>query len=98
MGLSVPPGQPDRPLGDTVTIDISGPVAATWHMVASEQGWSFAEAVGNQMATIDITTDEAWRLLTNNLSPERQAALTTSGDSVLLEVLRNTRAIIGSPK
>jgi uncharacterized protein (TIGR03083 family) len=87
-----------RPLGDTVTIDISGPVAATWHVVASEQGWNFAEVMGNQVATISMSTDEAWRLMTNNLSPERQAALTTSGDSVLLEVLRNTRAIIGSPK
>ena len=87
-----------RPLGDTVTIDISGPVAATWHIVASEQGWNFAEVMGNQVATIAMSTDEAWRLLTNNLSPERQAALATSGDSVLLEVLRNTRAIIGSPK
>jgi uncharacterized protein (TIGR03083 family) len=87
-----------RPLGDTVTIDISGPVAATWHIVASEQGWNFAEVAGNQVATIAMSTDEAWRLLTNNLSPERQAALTTSGDSLLLEVLRNTRAIIGSPK
>ena len=87
-----------RPLGDTVTIHISGPMAATWHMVASEHGWSFAEVVGNQVATIAMSTDEAWRLLTNNLSPERHAALTTSGDPVLLEVLRNTRAIIGSPK
>ncbi len=87
-----------RPLEDTVTIDISGPVAATWHVVASEQGWNFAEATGNQVATIAMSTDEAWRLLTNNLSPERQAALTTSGDSFLVEVLRNTRAIIGSPK
>lgn len=81
-----------------MTIDISGPVATTWHMVASEQGWSFGEVTGNQVATIAMSTDEAWRLLTNNLSPERQAALTTSGDSVLLEMLRNTRAIIGSPK
>ena len=81
-----------------MTIDISGPVAATWHIVASEQGWNFAEVMGNQVATIAMSTDEAWRLLTNNLSPERQAALATSGDSVLLEVLRNTRAIIGSPK
>jgi hypothetical protein len=87
-----------RPLGDTVTIDISGPVAATWHIVASEEGWNFAEVTSNQVATIAMSTDEAWRLLTNNLSPERQAALTTSGDSVLLDVLRDTRAIIGSPK
>jgi hypothetical protein len=50
------------------------------------------------VATIAMSTDEAWRLLTNNLSPERQAALTLSEDSFLLEVLRNTRAIIGSPK
>ncbi len=87
-----------RPPGDTVTIDISGPVAATWHVVVSELGWNFAEVPGNEVATITLSTDEAWRLLTNNLSPERQAALRTSGDSVLLEVLRHTRAIIGSPK
>ncbi len=85
-------------LGDTVTIDISGPVAVTWHIVASGQGWNFTEVPGNQVATIAMSTDEAWRLLTNNLSPERQTVLTMSGNSVLLEVLRNTRAIIGSPK
>jgi uncharacterized protein (TIGR03083 family) len=87
-----------RSLGDTVTINISGPVTLTWHVVASGQGWTFTEVTGNQVATIAMSTDEAWRLLTNNLSPERQTALTMSGDSVLLEVLRNTRAIIGSPK
>ena len=61
-----------RPLGDTVTIDISGPVAATWHLVASEQGWNFAKVAGNQVATIAMTTDEAWRLLTNNLPRGRR--------------------------
>src|ERR1700733_6393583 len=86
-----------RPLGDTVTIDISGPVAATWHIVASEEGWNFAEVTSNQVATIAMSTDEAWRLLTNNLSPERQAALRATGASGLLAVLRGTRAIIGSP-
>ena len=69
-----------RPPGDTVTIDVSGPVVTTWHVVASEQGWNFTEVPGKQVATITMSTDEAWRLLTNNLSPERQAALRTSGD------------------
>jgi uncharacterized protein (TIGR03083 family) len=87
-----------RPPGDTVTIAISGPVSITWHLVASEHGWTFAQAPGNQVATIALSTDEAWRLLTNNLSPERQVALTTSGDPTLLEVLRDTRAILGAPK
>jgi hypothetical protein len=45
-----------------------------------------------------MSTDEAWRLLTNNLSLERQAALRTAGDPALLEVLRSTRSILGLPK
>ena len=87
-----------RPPGDTVTIDISGPVAKTWHLVSSEQGWTFADVPGNEVATIAMSTDEAWRLLTNNLSPERQAALRAFGDPALLEVLRSTRSIVGLPK
>jgi uncharacterized protein (TIGR03083 family) len=87
-----------RPRGDTITIEISGSVSATWHLVASEDGWTFATTPGNQVATVVMTTDEAWRLLTNNLPPLRREALITSGDSVLLEVLGKTRAILGSPK
>jgi uncharacterized protein (TIGR03083 family) len=87
-----------RSPGDTVTIDVSGPVAATWHLIASEQGWNFVEVPGSQVATLSMNTDQAWRLLTNNLSPERRAALGTSGDSSLVEVLLHTRAILGSPK
>ena len=87
-----------RPSGNTVTIDISGSVAETWHLVSSEPGWTFADVSGNQVASIAMSTDEAWRLLTNNLSPERQAALRTSGDPALLKVLRSTRSILGLPK
>jgi uncharacterized protein (TIGR03083 family) len=87
-----------RPEGDTVTISISGPVARTWHLIASEQEWTFSESPGNQVATITMSTDEAWRLLTNNLSIERQSALRTSGDPALLKVLCKTRAILGAPK
>jgi uncharacterized protein (TIGR03083 family) len=87
-----------RPPRDTVTIDISGSVAATWHLVSTEQGWVFADVLGNEVATLSMSTDEAWRLLINNLPPERQRALRTSGDPALLEVLRSTRSILGLPK
>jgi hypothetical protein len=87
-----------RPAGSTVTIDISGPVTTTWHLVVSDEGWAFSETPGQELAAISMSTDEAWRLLTNNLYPERQAALRTSGDSALLNVVRHTRAILGAPK
>jgi uncharacterized protein (TIGR03083 family) len=87
-----------RPFGDTVTIDISGSVAATWHLVSTQQGWAFADVPGNEVAMISMSTDEAWRLLTNNLPQERQGALRMSGDPALLEVLRSTRSILGLPK
>lgn len=90
-------GQKSEP-GDTVTIDISGPIAIRWHLVASEEGWNFAEVPGSQVAAITLSTDDAWRLLTNNLSSNRQGALTMSGHRDLLDVVRNTRAIIGAPK
>jgi hypothetical protein len=64
-----------RPPGDSVTIDISGSVAGTWHLVSAEQGWVFAELPGNEVATISMSTDEAWRLLTYNLPSDRQRAL-----------------------
>ncbi len=87
-----------RPPGDSVTIDISGTVTIKWHLVASEREWAFVTEPGRTVATLTMSTDEAWRLLTNNLTPQRQAALTTSGDAQVLEVLCSTRAIIGAPK
>jgi uncharacterized protein (TIGR03083 family) len=87
-----------RPAGHTVTIDVSGTVDRTWHLVAQEQGWTFAATPGDQVATIAMSTDEAWRLLTSNLSPERRSTLSASGDATLLEVIHNTRAILGTPK
>jgi hypothetical protein len=86
------------PPGNTVTIESSGPVTETWHLVSSEQGWEFSAVPGPLVATMAMSTDEAWRLLTNILSPERQVALRTSGDPVVVDVLRSTRSILGIPK
>jgi hypothetical protein len=45
-----------------------------------------------------MTSEEAWRLLSNNLPLGDQARLRLSGDERVVDVIRKTRAIIGSPK
>jgi len=45
-----------------------------------------------------MTTEEAWRLLTNNLGGVDQAKLHATGDRSILETLLKTRTIIGAPK
>jgi uncharacterized protein (TIGR03083 family) len=84
--------------GDTVTIAVSGSISVEWHLVKSDRGWDFQLVPERVVARLTLTTDQAWRLLTNNLSQGRQQGLTTWGDSVLLGVVLTTRAIIGEPK
>jgi hypothetical protein len=45
-----------------------------------------------------MTTEQAWRLLTNNLPAAGQEGLTVSGDDAITAVLLRTRAVIGMPK
>jgi uncharacterized protein (TIGR03083 family) len=83
--------------GDTVTIAVSGPVARTWHLVASAAGWQYHDEPGARPAArLSLTTEQAWRLLTNNLPAAER--LTTAGDHAIIGVLLSTRAIIGAPK
>ena len=44
-----------------------------------------------------MTADQAWRLLSNNLAVDEQSQLRLSGDERVKDVIRRTRAIIGSP-
>jgi uncharacterized protein (TIGR03083 family) len=86
-------------VGDTVEITVSGPVEARWLVVATDSGWAFASTAGRRLvARLALSTDEAWRLLTNNLSPARQAELDVSGGGQVVEALLRTRAIIGTPE
>jgi hypothetical protein len=85
--------------GDTVVIAIRGPFSATWHLVAAETGWDFSDGPGARVvAELSMTTDQAWRLLSNNLPADEQPQLGVSGDQQILDVMLRTRAIIGSPK
>jgi hypothetical protein len=45
-----------------------------------------------------MTTEQAWRLLSNNLRVDRDGDVHTSGDPEIVRTLRRTRAIIGAPQ
>jgi hypothetical protein len=85
-------------IGDTVEISVAGPVEAHWLLVATGSGWRFQPAAGpRRVARLALTTQQAWRLLTNNLPAEAAADVDLSGDARVVEVLRRTRAVIGAP-
>lgn len=89
---------PARP-GDTVTVEIAGSVSLTWHLVAATADWDFAPQPGaRRVADLSMTTDQAWRLLTNNVAADHRATLELSGDDRIADALLRTRAIVGAPK
>ena len=82
-----------------MTIAISGPVTRTWQLVATPAGWEYHYEPGARVvAGLSLTTEQAWRLLINNLPDAGQSRLTASGDHEITGILLRTRAIIGSPK
>lgn len=85
--------------GDFVSIEITGPVTASWLLVATGETWTFrTEPASRHVANLSMTTDQAWRLLTNNLPADEHPSLQLSGDEQIIDALRRTRAIIGTPK
>ena len=75
-------------------------VTRTWHLVAAAgSGWRFADQSGpREVARLAVSTEDAWRLLTNNLPAGRRSGLAASGDGAVTAILLRTRAIIGEPK
>jgi hypothetical protein len=62
-------------------------------------GWRFGDQPGTRMvAGLAMSTEDAWRLLTNNLPAGRRSGLTASGDGAITGILLRTRAIIGEAK
>jgi uncharacterized protein (TIGR03083 family) len=93
--LAQAPAQP----GDTVTIAISRPVTRTWQLVAGTAGWAYRDQPGARaVASLAMSTEQAWRLLTSNLPAAGQADLAVSGNEAVTGILLRTRAIIGTPK
>jgi uncharacterized protein (TIGR03083 family) len=90
-----------RPEGTTVSVEVSGPdVVRSWTLVSDGASWSFDGPVsgpGTASATLVLSDEQAWRLLTNNFDPARHGEPAMSGDAAAGRVLRRTRAIIGEP-
>jgi hypothetical protein len=85
--------------GAGATVAVVGPVARTWHFVATPDGWRDRPVPGDPVVgRLHMSTEEAWRLLSNNLDPAAQQALDASGDRRVVEALRRSRAVIGRPR
>lgn len=85
-------------VGGTVTISVTGPVTVTWHLVATPAGWEYRDGPEPRVvASLEMTTEQAWRLLTNNLPAADRSSVAASGDETVLAILLQTRAIIGAP-
>jgi uncharacterized protein (TIGR03083 family) len=91
-----------RPPGTAVVVTVTGPLATAWTLVADGRAWSFtadgASAAGPPAATLTMTSDQAWRLLTNNLEQAAHGTPEVAGDPDLVATLLRTRAIIGTPQ
>ncbi|MFZ0166175.1 MAG: hypothetical protein WAL12_21550, partial [Trebonia sp.] len=62
-------------------------------------GWRFDDQPGTRtVASLAMSTEDAWRLLTNNLTADSRSDLAVSGDGAIIGILFRTRAIIGEPK
>jgi hypothetical protein len=83
-----------EPGGDTVVIVITGDLERCWYLRTTGSGWAFTDKPGTGVvARLRVTADQAWRLLTNNLSSLDQRGFDITGDEAVVNVLRRTRSI-----
>jgi uncharacterized protein (TIGR03083 family) len=88
-----------RPTGTTTAVTVAGlEVQARWILVSDGDAWRFRPSHdGRTAAELQMSTEQAWRLLTNNFDPDLHGQLISAGDPELVDVLHRTRAIIGTP-
>lgn len=90
----------DAPPGSgAVEIRITQPFHRTWQLVRRGDTWLFDdEGTTPPAATMTMTGEQAWRLLSNNYRTVDHGPIELHGEPALLEILIRTRAIIGTPK
>jgi hypothetical protein len=88
-----------RPGGANVEIRVAGPeVTCRWNLASDGTNWHFRPAIdGPLVAQMQLTTEQAWRLLSNNFDETRHGEVHATGDAEIIETLIRTRAIIGTP-
>jgi uncharacterized protein (TIGR03083 family) len=85
--------------GDTVAIALSGPVERLWLLQYKGLTWDFTDEPGKRiLARVQMSSGDAWRLLTNNMPPAEQLCLDVKGQPDVVEILLRTRSIIGIAK
>ena len=88
-----------RGTGATVDITISGEVNLRWTIISDGVSWAFQAAPGDWLAAeLRLTSEQAWRLLSNNFDSGVHGEIRVSGDPGIVAALLQTRAIIGTPK
>ena len=100
----------ERPEGTTISIDITDAPGAgprwRWTIVRVDRRWTFQEDVHDgapPAARLKMSTEQAWRLLSNNFrvadgaEGDDDGEVVAAGDPELLDVLLRTRAMIGTP-
>jgi uncharacterized protein (TIGR03083 family) len=89
-----------RPKGTTIGIGVTGPeVELGWSLVTDGETWRFVSVPEDEPEThLAVTTEQAWRLLTNNYDEDVHGAPVMSGDGDIIRTLLLTRAIVGTPK
>jgi uncharacterized protein (TIGR03083 family) len=91
-------GQLTRQDGETVVIEIRGAVDRRWTLQWQHGSCAFVDTAGGPVVgRLTMSTDQAWRLLSNNLDPRAQQDIDLSGDPKVTAAIRRTRAIIGVP-
>lgn len=93
-------GTHHRDPGDFVEIDVvDNHLGQQWRLVSTGDVWAFDGADPKvKVASMSLSGDQAWKLLTNNYDPATDDAIRTSGDPKIIETLLRTRSIIGTPK
>lgn len=91
-------GRLRRRAGSTVSVIAEGPINRAWHLRSDGSTWVFVTDPAESVAArLVLTTEQLWRLLTNNLPAPEHQQLDARGDHEIIEILRRTRAIVGLP-
>ncbi|MCP3855892.1 MAG: maleylpyruvate isomerase family mycothiol-dependent enzyme [Actinomycetia bacterium] len=93
-------GRVVRSPGAAVRVSVLGrEFGADWMLRSTGDGWMFSnEVMSERMAEMSMSSEQAWRQLTNNADPVRHGQPAVIGDPEIVSVLLETRAIIGVPK
>lgn len=83
------------PDGTLVGLVIEGDGGGSWSILSTGTGWELIEGVEDPAdSTVRLSTDEAWRLLYNALSPEQVARIRVEGDEQWIKPLLGARSVM----